>query len=362
MLGMRSLLVPLIALASLLAGCAVDEAPPAAEAVSTRRAAAAADEPAESDELPLPSPRRMRGRLRVETDDVRAAVRRIEREAVRRKATILHEQVASDGREAYSAGLHIRLAEAELQPFVSWLDEQLRLAVREVELEDARGSLAEVRREIAAREASVRRLEELVGGPERGRRLDAERELGRVRRELARLKEAERDFVAADGRAVLELSVLKPQSGGPAARMRVGLRATQLDLADPPDEGARRQGFGLSLGTVDSHEFSFDIDVFAADPDRKGDRRALLTTLGGSVYSEYFGGGRRDWLNPLLGFRVGYGSAAGHAALALGIELGLELYKRRPFSLTLFGRSLALLRGDGASSGAHAGVALLVPF
>jgi hypothetical protein len=245
---------------------------------------------------------------------------------------------------------------------MSWLDEHLRLAVREVALEDGRGSLADVRREIAAREASVRRLEELAFGLVRGRLLDAERELGRVRRELARLKEAEQEFVAEGGRAVLDLSVLKALSGGPAARLRVGLRATRLDLGDPPDERARRNGLGLSLGAIDSHEFSFDIDVFAEDPDRAGDRRALLTTLGGSVYSEYFGGGRRDWLNPLLGFRVGYGSAAGHGALALGIELGLELYKRKPVSLTLFGRSLALLRGDGASSGTHAGVALLVPF
>ena len=51
-----------------------------------------------------------------------------------------------------------------------------------------------------------------------------------------------------------------------------------------------------------------------------------MLTIGSASYSEFFGDGQNNYLNPHVGFKIGYGHEQGHH-LVFGAALGLELVR-----------------------------------
>ena len=72
--------------------------------------------------------------------------------------------------------------------------------------------------------------------------------------------------------------------------------------------------------------------------------------------------GRRRWLNPYLGARVGYGYLSGDKAPILGGEVGIELFKHRYVLVDVAARALAFFREDATDVALHAQLGLAVPF
>ena len=116
--------------------------------------------------------------------------------------------------------------------------------------------------------------------------------------------------------------------------------------------GRSFSGAGLALAW--SRGVSLDLDLFKRiDHHESGSVNALLLTLGGEVYSDFLGAGRRRYLNPYFGARAGYARLLGENALALGGTLGVELVKTEFFLLDLQARAHALI---GPDDGVHIGL------
>lgn len=70
--------------------------------------------------------------------------------------------------------------------------------------------------------------------------------------------------------------------------------------------------------------------------------------------------GRRRFLNPYLGLRLGYGYV-GDDLFVLGADVGVELYKHKWVLVDAFARTMVLL-GDGGDAAVQAGAAVVVLF
>jgi hypothetical protein len=77
----------------------------------------------------------------------------------------------------------------------------------------------------------------------------------------------------------------------------------------------------------------------------------FLATVGGDLYSDRIGGGRRELFNPYVGLRAGYARLLADDAFALGATLGIEIWKTEAVLIGLEARAYGIL---GLEGGAHA--------
>ncbi|MFI5302716.1 MAG: hypothetical protein ACHREM_31895, partial [Polyangiales bacterium] len=76
----------------------------------------------------------------------------------------------------------------------------------------------------------------------------------------------------------------------------------------------------------------------------------LMVTVGGEMFSDFLGGGKRRFFEPYLGFRAGYARRQGKDEAVVGGTLGLALIHTGAVSLDLDLRALAMF---GSSDDAH---------
>ncbi|MGC4094290.1 MAG: DUF4349 domain-containing protein [Polyangiaceae bacterium] len=142
------------------------------------------------------------------------------------------------------------------------------------------------------------------------------------------------------------------------AKVHPGLRSTLLFDVPPSAAGRSLAGAGLSLSW--SRGFSVDFDLMRrADRHEESSVNGFVTTLGGDVYSDFLGHGRRRWFNPYFGGRVGFARVLGESSFTLAGDLGLELFKTEYFMLDLQCRAHALI---GPKDGVHLGIQPLLGF
>src|SRR5690606_12614837 len=135
-----------------------------------------------------------------------------------------------------------------------------------------------------------------------------------------------------------------------------------LTLLDPGGRKRTRLGGGAVVH-IAIPRLTLEIDVFddvAAEGERPREEHAVLVTLGGSIYSDHLGRGRRRWLNPYLGARAGYASL-GHDAFAAQVELGVEIFKHELFLIDANLRATALL-GDEVDTALVTGASAVFAF
>ena len=113
--------------------------------------------------------------------------------------------------------------------------------------------------------------------------------------------------------------------------------------------------FPTLFGAQISRGFSVDLDVltYAVEERPPGSATAFLLTFGTDSYSDYLGGGRRRFLDPFVGWRVGYAQTQGSGDAALGIVLGVDLLKTPAVLVPLRVEAVGLA---GNAGGPHAGV------
>jgi len=189
--------------------------------------------------------------------------------------------------------------------------------------------------------------------------LQVEKEMTRVRGEIERI-EGEQRFLA-DRVQYATINLTLDHQGGPVelahARVYPGARFTTLTLLDPRGRTRTRYGGGGSLRV--SRYLTFDLELF---PETGGDSRAVLATIGTALYSDYFGFGKRRFLNPYLGMRVGYGYLSGGGGVLAAAELGLELYRNPLLLVEASLRTFVLSHDPNTEAGLEGIVGASVPF
>jgi hypothetical protein len=107
---------------------------------------------------------------------------------------------------------------------------------------------------------------------------------------------------------------------------------------------------------------SFEVDLFEKELNEDGSAShpAVIATMGGAAYSDFFGYGQRRFLNPYLGGRLGYGYLDASKFVAQG-ELGVELFKAKNAVIDVNARVTGLI-GRGSDLALVGGVGAVVAF
>ncbi len=282
-------------------------------------------------------------------------------------ATITERVIAGGGRVvstnmvgASSAALVIRMPPAKTTELATWID---TLGVTE----SKRTLATDVSKEMFDHDLALKNLHVTMDRLEiLAKRdlpladvLNVEKEMTRVRGEIERI-EGEMRFLS-DRVQFATINLTLDHQGGPIelahARVYPGVRFATLTLLDPGTRQRTRYGGGGSLRI--SRYLTFDLELF---PEAKGDSRAVLASLGTALYSDYFGYGKRRFLNPYLGMRLGYGYLSGQGGLLAAGELGIELYRQPLLLVEAAVRAYVVSHDPNTEAGIEAIFGVSVPF
>jgi hypothetical protein len=194
--------------------------------------------------------------------------------------------------------------------------------------------------------------------------LAIERELERVRSDLDRIKGRLaflRDRVA---RATIAIALHSSETAPdlPFARKpQISSGVRGLSLVDVRESGTSGYfGTGLTLrlpssGGESARGLILDVDVMRACCKSRPERSAWAydILLGFDLYSESLQSGRRRWLNPYLGARVGFAQTQDRGDFAAAGVFGLEIFKTSSLMIDVQARAMALV---GNPDGPHAAV------
>jgi hypothetical protein len=283
------------------------------------------------------------GQVEVATADVDGLVHAVRARVQAARGHVMNEEVTGTLRDTPRATLRLRLPAPEVPLLVDWLATQAQVLARHLGAQDvAREYLDE---ELALRNlhTTLERLEDIAAqGGKLSDILEIEKELTRVRGEIERLEGNHRVLGDQVALATIDLSIAPVEEAlAPRAMFQLLPSGAVLALADPRGRRAVRAGAGLAL--MFSRHGALELQLF---PAQSGEGRSALLTLHTAAYSDFFGGGRRRFLNPYLGLFAGGGALDGHGAFTAGVELGLELYRGPRLLVDLGTRAQLLLHGD----------------
>jgi hypothetical protein len=309
-------------------------------------AAQAADEPATASNQQLI----VSGNVTVRTVDVAGMVRLVRDHAISVGGLIVSEHVTGNAEEG-NAQMSLRLPPDAAEPFIDWLSAQATLESRTLQATDVSRTYTDQALAIKNLQITMGRLQELAARPNTDLKdiLEVERELTRVRGEIERLEGEHRMLGDRIARATLSVSIL-PKRGAhspdihvePELKFEVVPHLTVFHFLDDRSRAQTRGGGGVSL--MFSRAFTLD---FTALPEHAGDARSFLFSASVAAYSDFLGGGRRRYLNPYLGLRVGGGEINDHGTFSFGGEVGVELLRYKMFLVDVTGRLLGFIYGSG---------------
>jgi hypothetical protein len=298
--------------------------------------------------------------MTVAVDSVRDAAKRVRDLAKEYGANVTGDQVQDEG--SYQRGaFEIRVPSEKIDAFLEAISGVGTVRSRDVRATDVSKQYFDSQILLRNLEVTMKRYEEILAQAKNVQEvLVVEQELTRLRGEINRVKGELRFMRDRVSRSTLHLQLVpksvdtSPPPEVPEAKLFPGVRGTMLtDLTG--DGNKTYYGLGLSIFFLRSFQVDFDVlrhgdSVFASNG---SSGRAFLVTAGGDIYSDFFGGGRRAFLNPYVGLRGGYARIDGKNNALVSGTLGLELFRSKGVLLDLQAR-LHLFFGNG--DGAHAGI------
>jgi hypothetical protein len=299
--------------------------------------------------------------IRLQADNVAGAAAAVAARVEADGGRVVSSNLEGSERSASSAALELRVPPGKAAGFLGWLGTVGVIESRRTLASDVGKIMFDQELELKNLELTMTRLQKLVEKDVPIKELlEIEREMTRVRGEIERVKGEQRWLADRVELATVTLSIVReggPIDPTPDARVYPGPRLSVLSLIDPEGRPRTRLGGGATLHV--SRLFTFDFDVF---PREDGESRAVIATVGSGLHSSFLGAGRRRYLNPYFGVRIGYGYLSGKGALALAGELGLELYRHRYLLVEASARAVAFVR-DGTGDGAlHGTLGAAIPF
>ena len=316
-------------------------------------------------EGPPPEPPKLvsAGNVEVASHDVDGLVHEVRGHVQAARGYVTSEEVTGTAGAMPRATLRVRLPPPEIPPFVDWLGTRSNLLARRLGVQDVSREYFDEELALSNLRTTLERLEDIAAqGAKLHDVLEVEKELTRLRGEIARIEGGHRGRGDQVALATLDVSIAPAEEAlAPRAMFQLMPSAAVLALVDARGREAVRAGGGLTLAF--SRHLALELQLF---PARGGEGRSALVTLHAAAYSDFFGGGRRRFLNPHLGLLAGGGSFAAHGAFTAGATLGVELYRGRRLLVDLGGRAQCLLYGSEAQRPAdvalQVGLGAGVPF
>ncbi len=305
-------------------------------------------------------------RFSIQCEDVTATSVRLRTTVRAGGGTITLDESSSGGRDA-EATFEVRVPLRDLDTLVEHLGKLGTIDAREVKAKDVGKEFHDAKLLLHNLEVASNRYEQLLARASAVQDvLTVEHELERLRAQIDRVKGELAWMTDRVARATVRIR-LHPSPTSTAEEPPLaskssffpGVRAVSLfDLRSESDRYGYLGG-GLAFTYHGAPEgpraLVFELDIArTALTDRPPDSNyAYLGLVGVDVYSDLFGGGRRRFFNPYLGFRGGYAQSQGRGDVALGGLLGVDVFKSRATIVELSFRALALF---GSDRGLHVAV------
>ena len=298
--------------------------------------------------------------LSVEVESVAAAATALRSLTRRFEGVVTNDQLNQNANTA-TAQLTIRVPSAQIDEFFDGLRTVGRLLSRQINARDIGKDFFDAELRLENLQTTMRRYQEVLKvakGVDEILRIESE--LGRLRGEIEQTKGNLRWLSDRAARATVHINlvtashevVTDPLPPMPEAKLYPGLRLLQLTDFRGDEGNASYLGAGVSA--TFSRHFSLQLDGLRRTgdgPPTKG-LDVMLLTLGGEMYSDFLGGGKRRFLNPYLGYTLGYARFLGKNEGVLGVTLGLELVKTKAITVgSERARSRLVLRRDGNPCG-----------
>jgi len=302
------------------------------------------------------------GYLALGVDDGPAALRTLRTTVEAAGGRVVHEE--ESGQDDYWNGhLTLRLPPGAVTAFVDGLSGVGKITTRRIEASDVSREYFDQELALENNRVTLDRLQGLLANPAltTANVLEIEREMTRVRGEIERIEGEHRYLDDRIAYATFDIDLSGSPSAvlSPQAHVHPGARGSVLYLFDTPSGvDSVRVGAGGTLWFRRS--YSLELDVFPDSGDGTG--RAALLTAGGATYSDFFGAGRRQTLNPFLGGRMGYAYIDGKSEFVATAEIGVELYQGEHVIIDLAARIHALVGKGGVDPAAQATAGIVVPF
>ncbi len=279
---------------------------------------------------------------------------------------IVSEQVYGAA-ESWSASIQIRLPPRAVNSVIDWLGEQGDITSKRIQGTDVSKTLFDQELALQNLTLTMERLRKLLdaGGLQMKDILEIEKEMTRLRGEIERIK-GEKRFLE-DRVALATVNVQLSRRAGavmsPKAKVYPGPRFAVLTLFGGGERQTNRLGGGVVMH-IAIPRLTLELDIFDdvdTSADHPHESHAVIATWGGAIYSDFLGRGEREFLNPYIGFRAGYGYLDYHA-FALQAELGLELYKQKHMLIDANVRATGLIGEDDVDAGLVTGASAVFAF
>jgi hypothetical protein len=304
--------------------------------------------------------------LSVEVENAEATTTALHALVEKSEGRIVSEQV-SGAAESWSASIQLRLPPRAVNSVIDWLGQQGEVTSKRIQGTDVSKTLFD--QEIALKNLTLtlERLRKLLdaGGLQMKDILEVEKEMTRLRGEIERIKGEKRWL--EDRVALATVSVeLRRKNGAvlsPKAKVYPGPRLALLTLFGADGRKQNRLGGGVVMHIV-VPRITLQLDVFddvAATSDKPRESHAVLATYGAALYSDFLGRGEREFFNPYIGFRAGYGWLDYHAFVLQG-EVGLELYKQKHMLIDASVQATGFLGEDDVDAGLVSGASAVFAF
>jgi len=290
------------------------------------------------------------GSVEISSDDVPATAEAVRAGALARGATVVTDEVTG-AKYGVRARFQFRLPPGEVPAFVAWLASQGTLESSQLSTSDVSREFYDQELRLRALRVEMDRLEKLMTEHPNAALADVlaiEREMTRVRSEIEQVEGTHRYLGDRVSRATLDVHVSgheEVRAGAPEQKFILVVHGLGSAFADAGERHRDRYGGGVSL--LLGRRFDLTFDVL---PARGGDGRSILVTAGGGLYSDFLGRGRRRFLNPYLGLRLGGGGVNGRGVFAYAGELGVELVRHPHFLIDLTARAMGVLYGQSPRS------------
>lgn len=223
-------------------------------------------------------------------------------------------------------------------------------------------------------EVTLKRYEEILAkAQDVNSILQIEREMTRIRGEIDRVKGDLRWMKDRAARATIYLTLYTSRPDNtpifdPKAKVYPGVRAVHFADFRGAAGDYGYLGFGLSIAA--SRYFSVDVDGLRRVGNPGQGLDAFFVTVGGEFYSDFLGAGRRSYMNPYIGWRLGYArtatsvEAGAKDEMLIGGTLGFELYKTKFFRFDAQTRFMGLFgnKAVGGHFGVMSGLQMHVAF
>lgn len=265
-----------------------------------------------------------------------------------RGATVTSD-ISEDGEGQRQASLIIRVPNGTSDAFMTDVERLGEVTARQITAKDVGKEYYDSEIQLHSLESTLTRYEQILQKAQTVEEiLKIESELSRIRAEIERIKGELRYLGDRSARATLYVALSErpreiAEEPVKVAQFYPGVRAVALTELRSNRSTVSAFGGGAVLGT--GRSWSAELDLLKRVNSRSG-FDAVLATVGGETYSDFLGGGKRHFLNPYLGLRLGYARVSGSSWFAAGATAGVELWKNDYATIDCDLRALGLFGKD----------------